>query len=247
MTPEYRQGAGPVFFFEKTTFPVNQLKNIFLRADINESARECRPTGIPASPKVKDLRGLGYPVAARIGTGMHTGAPGSGEDKGRPRQVVEDTMDVKYINPFVVATRTVFKTMLDIDVSITKPMLKSDKITAGDVTGIMALAGDKRGNICIGFQEKGVLYVYKKLMCDERDSMAPEVVDAIGEITNIISGQARKELENAGVNLKAGIPTVIVGKGIQLHFISEAPMVSLPFSFATDNGQEMIHVDFSFT
>ncbi len=155
-------------------------------------------------------------------------------------------MDVKYINPFVIATKTVFKTMLDIDMNISKPTLKNTKSTSGDVTGIMGLVGDKKGSICIGFGEKGALYVYRKLMCDDRDSMSPEVVDAMGELTNIISGQARKELENAGVTLKASIPTVIVGKGVELHFVAEAPMISLPFSFATDYGTEVMNVDFSF-
>jgi chemotaxis protein CheX len=75
--------------------------------------------------------------------------------------------------------------------------------------------------------------------------MSPEVIDAIGELTNIISGQARKELENAGINLKASIPTVVVGKEVQLHFVCAFPIVSLPFHFSTDNGQEAVYVDFS--
>jgi chemotaxis protein CheX len=155
-------------------------------------------------------------------------------------------MDVKYINPFVIATKAVFKTMLNIEMSISKPTLKSSKMTSGDVTGVMGLVGDAKGSICIGFQEKGVLYVYRKLMDEIRDSMSPEVVDAMGELTNIISGQARKELENAGITLKASLPTVIVGKGVELHFVAEAPMISLPFSFPTDDGTEVMHVDFSF-
>jgi len=82
-------------------------------------------------------------------------------------------------------------------------------------------------------------------MGDERTDLGPEVVDAIGELTNIISGQARKEFEASGVNLKASIPTVIVGS-MQLHFISALPIISLPFRFPTDNGDETLYVDFSF-
>ena len=40
-------------------------------------------------------------------------------------------------------------------------------------------------------------------MGDDRSNIGSEVVDAIGERTNIISGQSRKELENVGVNLTA--------------------------------------------
>jgi chemotaxis protein CheX len=154
-------------------------------------------------------------------------------------------MDVKYVNPFVAATRAVFKTMLGIDVSMDKPRIKGDKMAFGDVTGVMGLVGDKKGTVSISFTQKGALFAYKTLVGDDGNGMSPEVIDAIGELTNIISGQARKELENAGINLKASIPTVVVGKEVQLHFVCAFPIVSLPFHFSTDNGQEAVYVDFS--
>jgi chemotaxis protein CheX len=155
-------------------------------------------------------------------------------------------MNVEYINPFIIATTTVFKTMLNIDLKINKPILKNDRTTSGDVTGIMGLVGDSKGTICMSFTKKGALFVYKTLMGDDNDDLNPEVVDAIGEITNITSGQARKEFEKSKINLKAAIPTVVVGKDIELHFISSLPIVSLPFIFQTDNNQETVYVDFSF-
>ena len=155
-------------------------------------------------------------------------------------------MEVKYINPFVIATQTVFKTMLNIEIGLDKPIIKKNNTTTGDVTGVMGLAGDKKGTICISFTDKGALFVYKTLMGDEHDKISSEVVDAIGELTNIISGQARKELEKAGVNLKAAIPTVVVGRGVELHMISNAPSISLPFHFSIGNDTENLFVDFSF-
>jgi len=155
-------------------------------------------------------------------------------------------MDVKYINPFITATGTVFKTMLNLQTSIDKPFLKNDKVTTGDVTGVIGLAGDRSGSVCVSFTENGAKLVYKTLMGDECAEVSPEVVDAIGELTNIIAGQARKELEHAGVNLKASIPTIVVGKGLELHMLSDSPMVSLPFSFEVENTIETVHVDFAF-
>ena len=106
-------------------------------------------------------------------------------------------MDVKHITPFILATKTVFKSMLNIDMTMDRPLLRNDKNTSGDVTGVMGFAGDgdKRGMMSISFSRKGALHTYKTLMGDDRSDMDPEVVDAIGELTNIISGQSRKELE----------------------------------------------------
>ena len=75
----------------------------------------------------------------------------------------------------------------------------------------------------------------------------PDVVDSIGEITNIISGQARKEFEQEGMNLKAAIPMVVVGKNVEVNFITKIPIISLPFYFSVGNGtQEIMFLDFSF-
>jgi len=156
-------------------------------------------------------------------------------------------MDVKFINPFVVAAQMVFKTMLNVDLGLGKPGLKEAKTTSGDVTGIMSMVGDRKGTIALSFKEKGALFVFNSLMGDEASSISPEVVDAIGELTNIVSGQARKEFEKNGINLRASIPMVVVGKGVETNFITNHPIVSLPFSFSVNNGAgEVMHLDFSF-
>ena len=155
-------------------------------------------------------------------------------------------MDVRYINPFVAATQTVFKTMLNMEPRMGRPVLKDSGVTSGDVTGVMGLTGDKRGSVCVSFREKGAVLVYNALMGDDYDTVGPEVIDAVGELTNIIAGQARKEFEKAGINLKAAIPTVVVGRGAELHFVSKFPTMSLPFSFSSAGVEEDVHVDFSF-
>mgnify|MGYP000955129815 CR=1 FL=1 len=156
-------------------------------------------------------------------------------------------MEVKYINPFILAAQTVFKTMLGIDTSLGKPIIKTERTTSGDVTGIMGLVGDKKGTICISFRDQGAIFVFKTLLGGECDSINPEVVDAIGELTNIISGQARKEFEKAGINLKAAIPMVVVGKNVEMNFITKIPIISLPFQFSKGDGQdEVMFLDFSF-
>ena len=63
-------------------------------------------------------------------------------------------------------------------------------------------------------------------------------MDAIGELTNIISGQTRLEIEKLGFNLKAALPTVIIGQNVEINFITKLPVISLSFAFETDNGPE---------
>ncbi len=156
-------------------------------------------------------------------------------------------MDVKYMNPFLIATRDVFKTMLNIEVNLQKPTLKMEKTTSGDVTGIMGFSGDKKGAVAVSFTSRGALIVYAKLTGEEFSEVGAEVIDAIGELTNIISGQTRKEFEKLDIDIRAGIPMVIKGVGVQSYFITSPPIISLPFAFKNgDGGTEIVHVDFSF-
>lgn len=156
-------------------------------------------------------------------------------------------MEVKFINPFVAAVQSVFRTMLGLEVTMGKPALKDSRTTSSDVSGIMGLVGDRKGTVTVGLSDKGAIFVLQTLLGDTAESVTPDVVDAVGELTNIVSGQARKEFEKAGLNLKASIPTVVVGHNLEINFITQVPTVSLPFSFTVGNGSsEVMYLDFSF-
>ena len=69
-----------------------------------------------------------------------------------------------------------------------------------------------------------------------------EMRDAAGEISNMISGQARQRLEAMGISLQAAIPTVIMGKNHTITHITKQPIIAVPFG--TDNGEFTIEVCF---
>jgi chemotaxis protein CheX len=62
----------------------------------------------------------------------------------------------------------------------------------------------------------------------------------VGEILNIVSGQARQKLEAMGRVLKGAIPTVISGKDHTITHITKQPIIAVPFE--TDNGKFTIEI-----
>ena len=70
-----------------------------------------------------------------------------------------------------------------------------------------------------------------------------EVEDAVGEITNMISGDARRELAEKGIVLKAAIPTVISGKNHSIKHMAKGPSIAIPFS--TKAGHFIVEVCFN--
>ena len=151
-------------------------------------------------------------------------------------------MDVKLINPFIDATKSVLETMASIKARPGEPYLKKEKVARGEVTGVIGLTGEVGGTLSVSFTEASILSVVSNMFGEEMKEMNEEIKDAVGEITNIISGQARKKLEEYGRSLKAAIPTVITGKNHTITHITSYPVYAVEFN--TENGEFTIEVCF---
>ena len=151
-------------------------------------------------------------------------------------------MDVKLINPFIDATLHVLETMASTRAMPGKPYLKKDKVARGDVSGVIGLTGDVKGTISVSFNEKCILSIVSLMFGEEIIKLNEEIQDAVGEITNMISGQARQKLEELGLSLNAAIPTVVMGKGHSITHITNHQIIAVPFN--TDKGTFTIEVCF---
>jgi chemotaxis protein CheX len=151
-------------------------------------------------------------------------------------------MDVKFINPFIAATIHVLDTLAHVETKPGKPFIKKDKIARGDVTGVIGLTGKMRGTISVSFSEPCILSIVSGMFGEEMKEMNEEIRDAVGEISNMISGQARRKLEEDGLSLSAAIPTVIMGKDHSLSHITTYPVIAIPFH--TAKGEFTIEVSF---
>ena len=152
-------------------------------------------------------------------------------------------MEERYVNPFIVGAKHVFKTMLDIDLVHQDPFARSDRKTTADVTGVMGFTGDRRGTMSVSMSASSALTIYAKLLNEKLSDVTPEIIDAVGELTNIISGQARKELEREELHLIAHVPMVFVGKNIEISFITTGTLTTIPFSFTLDGKTEEMNLD----
>ncbi len=151
-------------------------------------------------------------------------------------------MDVKLINPFINATLHVLETMAFMTVKPGKPYLKRDNVAKGDVTGVIGLTGVANGTISVTFQERCILSIVSNMLGEKMVHLNEDIADAVGELTNMVSGQARRELEEIGRVFKAAIPSVIMGKSHSITHYTNGPRIAIPFY--TDNGDFTIEVCF---
>jgi chemotaxis protein CheX len=149
-------------------------------------------------------------------------------------------MDVTLINPFIEATLHVLSSLAFTQAKAGKPYLKKDSLAMGDVSGIVGLTGETSGTLSVSFSEQSILTIVSNMFGEPVPEINDEVKDAVGEILNIVSGQARQKLESKGRILKGAIPTVITGKNHTISHITRHPIIAIPFD--TDNGGFTIEV-----
>ena len=152
-------------------------------------------------------------------------------------------MDVRMINPFLEASVHVLRTMANVELNPGKPFLKKDTRALGDVSAVIGITGDARGSMALTFTENCIKAIVAELLGIKVTKIDDEVTDAVGELTNIICGDARGRLGNEGFSLQAGIPAIITGKDHSIRHINDGPHLAIPFD--TPDGRFVVEVAFS--
>lgn len=144
-------------------------------------------------------------------------------------------MDAKMINPFINATLNVLETMAFTKSEAGKPYLKKEDVAQGDVSGVIGFTGETNGTVAVTFDESSILKIVTNMFGEEMTEINNEIADAVGELTNMISGQARKELEEIGKKFHGAIPTVVTGKNHKLESMTKGPKIAIPFKTEAGN------------
>lgn len=151
-------------------------------------------------------------------------------------------MNVELAKPFINATISVLSTMASVTPVPGKPYVKKNNVAQGDVSGLVGVTGEKKGSVSISFSKVCAVTIVKNMLGDDIQDLLNDVKDAVGEITNMISGQARAGLAEMGIVLQGSTPTVIMGDNHSISHVTNGPIMAIPFS--TPNGDFTIEFCF---
>ena len=153
-------------------------------------------------------------------------------------------MKADLINPFLYATINVLRTMGKLTPKPGEPKVKKNKTAYGDITGIIGLTGDTEGSMSLTFSETCALTLAENMTGEKFEEINDKVADMVGELTNMISGDARAQLEDQGLSFSAAIPTIVRGKNHTVdHIVEGGATVFFPFS--TDSGDLFVEACFA--
>ena len=143
-------------------------------------------------------------------------------------------MNTDLINALLKSTKHVIETMANLGTAPGRPTLKSSNRTWGVISGLIGLAGEQvNGNLMLSFDEESILAVVNNMLGETFSEVNHDVQDAVGELTNMISGAAKVELRSRGYQFEMAIPITVVGKEVEISQMGHTSIIQIPFSLTS--------------
>lgn len=121
-------------------------------------------------------------------------------------------MKAEYINAFYAATQDIFKVMLDLDVERGKLEILENMVCSKDANVLIGITGDLKGSILFGFSNDMALEMVKIMSGMEMKKIDNFVSSALGEVANIIGGNAMTNLNQYNCKCDITPPQIFVGE-----------------------------------
>lgn len=152
-------------------------------------------------------------------------------------------MNVNFINPFLASLLNVLETMASMKLTPGKPNLKQDNIAKGDVSGLIGMVGPQtKGSLSITFEAPLILEIMHKMLGEKPQNINEEITDLVGELTNMVTGGAKKLLGEKGYDFEMATPVVVSGKAHTIAHKSDGQKIVMPFS--SEFGNAYIEISF---
>lgn len=148
-------------------------------------------------------------------------------------------MKAEYINSFYKATQDVFRLMLDLDVEKGKLDVVEGLISSRDANVILGVTGDLKGSILFSFTKPMTLDMVKIMSGMEMKDIDNFVSSALGEVANIIGGNAVTNLTTYNYICDIVPPQVIIGEYKSMSMANEK---ALQISLGTDIGDFDVNI-----
>lgn len=113
-----------------------------------------------------------------------------------------------YINPFLIAARTVLKDIVSIDAKLGKPYMKNKVSIEHGLIITLGISGKLSGLVTICFDDEIALEIASKMCMMKLDRMGELAESAISELCNMILGNTATVYSNNGIAIDITPPTI---------------------------------------
>jgi chemotaxis protein CheX len=140
-------------------------------------------------------------------------------------------MNVNYINPFIDASIDVFKTFANIKSEPGQPLVRNKPGTNGDIIGFIGLNGHGiNGYFGIHFSSLFLNKILVTLFDGHTTATREELYDLAGELTNMITGNAKATLSKKGFFFDVAVPKISHTTPKISAELKNNPVIIVPFA-----------------
>ena len=100
-----------------------------------------------------------------------------------------------------------------------------------DITSMVGMAGQLRGVLSIRCGEKAAAIMASKMLGVELDQVGKDLLDALGEICNMVAGNFKNMIPGLDSGCMLSPPTVITGSNYRARSLTDAPPLELRLLF----------------
>lgn len=155
---------------------------------------------------------------------------------------LNSSIPVEFVNPFIGAVVDTFATMADCSVRRGAPVLKKNGMVLYPISGVIGLSSSTIvGTVVLTMSEEVALHCASVMLMDTYTKVNNDVIDAVGELTNIVAGNAKAQLESYHMSLS--MPNVLLGAKTEIIFPKDSKPITIPFE--TDYGGIAVEVGFA--
>ena len=141
-------------------------------------------------------------------------------------------MKQEYVNSFLTPAMHVWEKELGEELQVAGTDLVSNQFTTDDITAIIGVSGTLEGNVLYGFTVDTAHAVVSRMLGEEVKSISDEIgLSALGEIANMITGNAATRLSQSGYPCNISPPVIIEPSGSRFTTVG-GPQIRVSFSSA---------------
>ncbi len=134
-------------------------------------------------------------------------------------------MKAEYVNSFYKATQDVFRLMLDTDVDKGQLKAVEGMVCSKDANVILGVTGDLKGTILFSFTKDMTLEMVRIMSGMEMQEIDNFVSSALGEVANIIGGNAVTNLTTYNHICDIAPPQIIIGEYKSISMANELALL----------------------
>ena len=142
-------------------------------------------------------------------------------------------MKAEILNCFISATVSVLRSVAGVHPRQGRARIKKADDASYDISGVVGLTGQVQGLVVLSFREAPALEVVGRFLGEPVSKVDDQVLDAVGELANIVAGGAKKALVDAEYDLKISIPSVIRGRDHKIWKPTSIPCFEIPFEIGS--------------